>query len=151
MRYLVKRCPCNNQMMVKYYKKDRKKYCSKKCFYKYRTRPKGLKYKIIVKNKGWFKDGNKPYNFGNETYCLDGGYLRSDKGRQHRQIFEKYIGRKLKNTEIIHHVNGKKTDNRLQNLQYFKNTAAHSRIHQFCKRHKLSLTLFNINYKQLYG
>ena len=36
---------------------------------------------------------------------------------EHRIIFEKYLGRLLQEDEIIHHRNGDKIDNRLENLQ----------------------------------
>jgi len=47
----------------------------------------------------------------------------------HRKIMEQHLGRRLQRLEFVHHINGDKQDNRLENLQLMS-SAEHNHHHQ---------------------
>jgi hypothetical protein len=44
-------------------------------------------------------------------------YKKVGKVRLHRALMEQQLGRKLNTDEVVHHKNGDKLDNRLENLE----------------------------------
>ena len=86
------------------------------------------------------KSGSKNYMWAGGIYKDIEGYVHlympshkyADKNgyaRQHRVIMERHIGRFLKPDELVHHINGIRNDNRIENLILFPNTSAHRNFH----------------------
>ena len=57
------------------------------------------------------------------------GYVEIKCGRtwvlEHRLVVENFIGRKLNQEEAVHHINGNKKDNRIENLMLFPTQKEH--------------------------
>lgn len=54
---------------------------------------------------------------------------------EHRLIMEQHIGRDLYPEEDVHHINGDKTNNSIDNLMLFPSRSAHIKFHQVTKYH----------------
>ena len=48
---------------------------------------------------------------------------------EHRFLVEEKLGRYLKTEEIVHHINGVRNDNEIENLKLFKNYSEHTKFH----------------------
>ena len=67
---------------------------------------------------------------------------------EHRYIMEQYLGRKLEKDEVVHHKDGNKRNNNIENLE-LTTRSKHSREHQLERtiteetKQKLSVALMN--------
>jgi hypothetical protein len=68
------------------------------------------------------------YYFGSD------GYLVKSKKSQHRAVAEELLGRSLKPSETIHHINEIRSDNRPENLYLFATSSEHTIYHRAVKR-----------------
>lgn len=55
--------------------------------------------------------------FDKNGYVLVSNPRGGNSIKEHRLIMERFLGRELRKNEIVHHINGIKTDNRIENLE----------------------------------
>ena len=104
-------CPiCGNEFIAK---RSSQKVCSTECRRKYKS--------MNVEHKAYMENG----------YIVEyqKGYNKKGNVKQHRRIMEEHLGRKLEPYEVVHHINGVKTDNRIENLQLMT-ASEHSSLHR---------------------
>lgn len=107
-----------------------KRFCSIKC--SGTTFKKGHKISEKHKNILRARSGDKSHNWKGGRYVTKVGYITIKVDRknvlEHRHIMEQHLGRKLDRFEHVHHRNGNKADNRLENLKLMS-IEEHNRMH----------------------
>lgn len=118
---------CSKTFLKRDYKSCAIKFCSRLCANLFNAS------KLSKNRKGNLNPmyGKKPANY-------KGGHLTSDgyrcliinnrKVREHRYIMEKHLDRKLLDNEDVHHIDGNKINNNINNLQVIEH-GEHKRLH----------------------
>jgi len=113
---MIKNCfYCKKEFKARYIKR---KYCNQKCYSESRIGQK-RNYSLAGSNNPNWKGGRRKDKDGyvliyapDHPYCDVNSYVR-----EHRLVMEKHLKRFLLSTEIPHHINENKEDNRIENLQ----------------------------------
>ena len=102
---------CGKKFIVPSYRRNTAKYCSRNCTLKDNPFDQSKIKHPSGKNHPNWKNGFTEKR-GYRVICVNGKSIR-----EHRYVMEKYLNRKLKRTEHVHHINGNKSDNHIENLQ----------------------------------
>lgn len=97
---------------------DKKKFCDKTCFGIYNRKLLIERFKNKENHPRW-RGGIQKHGDG-YVQIIDINHVSADsRGRvlEHRYVVEKYLGRKLSDKEIVHHINHDKLDNHIENLE----------------------------------
>ena len=111
---------CQKQFKVFPCRANSAKFCSDKCSRIYHCGKKCAAWKggIKINLQGYILLYMPEHPYSKEIYI-----------REHRYIAECILGRFLNSKEIIHHINGIKTDNNPKNLYLFSSVGKHTSYH----------------------
>ena len=91
-----------------------------------------LKKLGITKSNSESHIGQQAWNKGKQNQDIKGYRsitVDNIQIREHRHVMEQYLERKLEKGEVVHHINGNITDNRIENLELFHSHAQHMKEH----------------------
>ena len=118
------KCICDNcgrefSSLECYEKRNYKhRFCCKKCEGEFRSHKNSTQQ---------WKGGCVAKSTGYKYIMVDGKQVE-----EHRLVMEKHLGRPLGRNEVVHHINGNKLDNRIDNL-LLMTRSEHQKLHQLTR------------------
>ena len=116
VEWVPARCPCGKAFEVPPWQAEQNVYCSKDCVRKYARAfdDRNGGRRPLPDNKSYTRDGYPLIYLSPEDRPVG---MRGTRYAEHRYVMMKHLGRDLLPGENVHHINGVKTDNRIENLQ----------------------------------
>jgi len=142
-RYVPNHHKCNDCYKMVSLKAKRCSSCSMKKIRKggNHITPEGIKRlsesKLGPKNPQYGKKRKRIINRQGYIFLYVPGHpnrTRQGYVAEHRLIFENKLGRYLNHMEVIHHINEKREDNRIENLMLFESNSKHLSFHRKIKQ-----------------
>lgn len=126
-----KHFPITNARATETTKRDGLKMCSPECHKIYNQKYGSKKVTDWVKNVGhsMFRGGIGITTDGYLWILVKNQGYWNNQVKLHRYLMEIKLGRKLKPTEIVHHIDGDKFNNSIDNLEIL-DRAKHNKIHR---------------------
>lgn len=126
---------CGKTFEVHPCRKDTAKYCTRKCSgLSQQGKPswnKGKKLPQFSRENSHQWKGGKYITMGyfysrkpDHPRAMKNGYVK-----RANLVMEQKLGRYLTKDEVVHHINGNKSDDRIENLMFFPNRSEHSKYH----------------------
>ena len=120
---ITKKCIfCEKDFLVYPYRKYTALFCSRKCSNNVTLNNKGRRSKV-KHTQGYIMLWTPGHPYAKNGYVLE-----------HRLKMEEYMGRFLNKEEVVHHIDGDKTNNSIENLILLNNQSEHMKLEMSLRR-----------------
>jgi DNA-binding Lrp family transcriptional regulator len=93
------------------------------------------KLNIEIRDACYIEYYNNRKNSDTPHYVDSFGYLKKGNNRQHREVMENYLGRRLSSKEHVHHIDFNRMNNEIDNLFLFEDGNIHYLYHGYIDYH----------------